>query len=133
MTIPLYPRRWGGTSEAPHCWYCDDRVATIKNCADCMTAIYCDKICQTSDWKGEDGHKLKCRAIVERKKIQEEHRKIDPALVDDHQKVEALMSKIRSTQTPEQRRTIARKIMLELESYNSISEEELLYPIPRRS
>ncbi len=133
MSVSLYPRRWGGYSERPHCWYCDDPVSVIRNCANCMTAIYCDKQCQRDDWHRKDGHKLKCKKIVERKKIDEELSKKPSLSSDDQLLIDKLFSETISRRTPEQNKESIKRIMREWESLNPFTEDDLLYPlgIPR--
>jgi len=40
------------------CYYCAKPMETPKHCALCKIAVYCDKKCQTADWKV--GHKDNC-------------------------------------------------------------------------
>lgn len=61
----------------PACWYCDDRVETVKKCANCLTAIYCDPRCQRDDWKNR--HKIECVQIQEDKRKREERAAIATA------------------------------------------------------
>jgi hypothetical protein len=42
----------------PTCYYCDKPMENPKHCAICKLAAYCDKTCQTADWKA--GHKANC-------------------------------------------------------------------------
>ena len=42
------------------CGYCGKIPEKPMKCAKCMQVTYCDKECQTRDWK--QGHKKKCKA-----------------------------------------------------------------------
>lgn len=57
--------------EGSVCWECTRPVEKIKKCANCLTAIYCDKLCQTSHWKKENGHKLHCPQLQQAKQQKE--------------------------------------------------------------
>ncbi len=46
------------TYTLPTCYYCAKPIEHPKHCALCEIAVYCDKKCQTADWKV--GHKDKC-------------------------------------------------------------------------
>ena len=49
------------------CWGCgktaSDERSSLKKCVACKLACYCDKQCQTKDWK--ERHKVWCKAIPE--------------------------------------------------------------------
>lgn len=42
------------------CWFCQKSPNKIKICQGCLSAYYCDAVCQKSDWKK---HKARCRQI----------------------------------------------------------------------
>ncbi|KAJ7065887.1 hypothetical protein C8F01DRAFT_1249463 [Mycena amicta] len=42
----------------------------MKRCGNCESRWYCDKICQTADWRAEDGHKVECEKL--RSKLHED-------------------------------------------------------------
>jgi hypothetical protein len=46
------------TFSLPTCYYCAKPMEQPKHCAICKIAAYCDKKCQTADWK--TGHKANC-------------------------------------------------------------------------
>ena len=55
------------SQNANSCWRCSktasDEGSSLKKCAACKLACYCDKQCQTKDWK--ERHKVWCKAIPE--------------------------------------------------------------------
>ena len=55
------------------CWGCgktaSDEGSSLKKCAACKLACYCDKQCQTKDWK--ERHRVWCKAIPEFLKMTE--------------------------------------------------------------
>ena len=54
------------SQNANSCWECgkaNDEESSLKKCAACKVACYCDKQCQTKDWK--ERHRVWCKAIPE--------------------------------------------------------------------
>lgn len=63
-------------TEGFFCWECARPVETVKKCANCLTAIYCNKVCQRTHWKKENGHKLQCIQLQQAEKQKESDAKI---------------------------------------------------------
>jgi hypothetical protein len=55
---PALPTGMPPTYALPTCYYCAKPMEHAKLCALCKIAAYCDKACQTADWKA--GHKANC-------------------------------------------------------------------------
>ena len=55
------------SQNANSCWGCgktpSDEESSLKKCAVCKLACYCDKQCQTKDWK--ERHRVWCKAVPE--------------------------------------------------------------------
>lgn len=121
--------RWGHYSEKPHCWGCDDPVIIVRKCANCLTAIYCGKECQTSDWKSEKGgHKARCKQIIAQKAETEAGRKYFEEHKHEYpEKIDGLVKNL-IQQSPEERRAFTKKLMDELIRFNEPFEQSILYP-----
>ena len=69
------------SQNANSCWGCgktpSDEESSLKKCAACQLACYCDKQCQTKDWK--ERHRVWCKAVPEFLKMT----KIDYSKYDD--------------------------------------------------
>lgn len=50
------------TRELEECWRCGKHSDALRKCASCKVAKYCDKACQTADWK--ERHKAWCKAMT---------------------------------------------------------------------
>lgn len=76
------PLRFFTGNRANWCWHCGEVVRPLKKCADCLTAVYCDKVCQTRDWKQENSHKPLCKKI-QQQKLSENPKKKDPPTAEE--------------------------------------------------
>lgn len=95
----------------PKCWRCGDRVRTIKKCKNCLKAIYCDKECQTLDWRATPSHKVLCEKIQTSQRNQEAGQKYLEEHREEHDKIIAKFEQERSQKSREERIAIARSIL----------------------
>ncbi len=120
----IYFNRWGQRTSEPHCWSCDEIVRKDMRCANCMTAIYCDKICQTHHWKmSKHPHKLQCKKIIEKKKLKEEQNRRAAAQPTPEEILKIEEGAKNFVITPEKMKEVVFKIIMdELKSVNTAYE-----------